>query len=86
MFGRKPRLPVDLAFELPAVDQSLSHSQYVQNLKDRLRESYALCRKNAQKSAERNELRFDKKVTDSSLEPGDRVLVRNVRLRGKHKL
>lgn len=52
MFRRKPRLPVDLAFELPVNDQSLSHSQYVQNLKDRLKESYALCRKNAQKSAE----------------------------------
>lgn len=86
MFRRKPRLPVDLAFDLPVNDQSLSHSQYVQNLKGRLKESYALCSKNAQKSAERNKLRFDKKVTDSSLEPGDRVLVRNVRLRGKHKL
>ncbi|XP_061593076.1 uncharacterized protein LOC133457765 [Cololabis saira] len=86
MFGRKPRLPVDLAFELPVNDQSMSHSQYVQNLKDSLKESYALCNKNAQKSAERNKLRFDKRVTESSLEPGDRVLVRNVRLRGKHKL
>lgn len=51
MFGRKPRLTVDLAFELPVNDQSLSHSQYVQNLKDRLKESYALCSKNAQKPA-----------------------------------
>ncbi len=86
MFGRQPRLPVDLAFGLPVDDQPLSHSQYVQGLKNRLKESYELCSRNAKKSAERNKVRFDKKVTDSSLEPGDRVLVKNVRLRGKHKL
>lgn len=35
---------------------------------------------------ERNKGRFDKRVTPSVLEVGDRVLVCNVRLRGKHKL
>ena len=77
MYGRRPRLPVDLVFALPVNDHSLSHSQYLHNLKNRLKESYALSSKNAKKSAERNKFRYDKKVTDSSLEPGDRVLVRN---------
>lgn len=87
LFGRQPRLPVDLAFDdLAFDDQPLSHSQYVHGLKNRLKESYKLCSANAKKCAERNKVRFDKKVTDSSLEPGDRVLVKNVRLRGKHKL
>ncbi len=36
--------------------------------------------------ASRNKARFDKHVVDSTLKEGDRVLVRNVRLRGKHKL
>lgn len=36
--------------------------------------------------AERNKVRFDQHVTESTLGVGDRVLVRNVRLRGKHKL
>lgn len=38
------------------------------------------------KSGERNKARFDQRVTPSSLKEGDRVLVRNVRFRGKHKL
>ncbi|CAI5656502.1 unnamed protein product [Oreochromis niloticus] len=59
---------------------------YVQGLKNHLKESYELSSRNAKKSAERNKTRFDQRVTGSSLEPGDRVLVRNVRLRGKHKL
>lgn len=43
----------------------------MQDLKNRLKESYELSRKNAKKSAEGNKLGFDKKVTDSSLEPSD---------------
>lgn len=87
MFGRQPRLPIDLAFNVPLNrHQYRSHSQYVQNLKTRLQESYRLATRNAAKNAERNKVRFDKRVTESTLEVGDRVLVRNVRLRGKHKL
>lgn len=86
MFGRQPRLPVDLAFGLPASKQPKSHSHYVHDLKGRLQESYKIATENATKIAERNKLRFDKRVVESTLEAGDRVLVRNVRLRGKHKL
>lgn len=87
MFGRQPRLPVDLAFGLPYQDgPRQSHSEYVNHLKTNLKESYLLASRGMSKSAERNKARFDKSVTHCSLEIGDRVLVRNVRLRGKHKL
>ena len=37
MFGRQPRLPIDIAFGLPLTDkQPLSHSQYVKKLKSHL--------------------------------------------------
>ncbi|XP_029957362.1 protein NYNRIN-like [Salarias fasciatus] len=87
MFGRKPRLAVDLAFGLPLnKDRKVTHMQYVESLKKRLEESYKLASQNAQKVADKNKARFDSKITVSELEPGDRVLVRNVRLRGKNKL
>lgn len=87
MFGRQPRLPLDLAFGLPTESNlQISHSQYVQQLKSHLKESYDVAMRNAQKLAERNKARFDKCVSESVLEVGDRVLVRNVRIRGKHKL
>ena len=87
MFGRQPRLPIDLAFGLPVTDnQTTSHSQYVQDLKSHLEESYKIATGNAEKVMQRNKARFDKHVTASELSVGDRVLVRNVRLRGKHKL
>ena len=86
MFGRQPRLPVDLAFGLPVSSPPKSHSHYVHDLKDRLEESYRVAIENSSKIAQRNKLRFDKRVIESTLESGDRVLVRNVRIRGKHKL
>ena len=87
MFGRQPRLPIDLAFGLPVTDnQTTSHSQYVQDLKSHLEESYKIATGNAEKVMQRNKTRYDKHVTASELSVGDRVLVRNVRLRGKHKL
>lgn len=86
MFGRQPRLPVDLAFGLPVHHQPGSHSQYVQNLRSHLETSYRVASENATKVADRNKTRFDKRVVESTLKEGDRVLVRNIRLRGKHKL
>ncbi|XP_043953102.1 uncharacterized protein LOC122820018 [Gambusia affinis] len=87
MFGRQPRLPVDLAFGLPVSEQpSTSHSQYVEKLKSHLKESYKIATENSEKVMWKNKLRFDKQVTAAELSVGDRVLVRNVKLRGKHKL
>ncbi len=86
MYGRKPRLPVDLAFGLPVNGSTKSHSQYVRDLKEGLRESYEIAIKNAARVAQRNKRRFDRHVVVSTLDVGDRVLVRNLRLRGKNKL
>ncbi len=87
MFGRQPRLPVDLAFGLP-VEKPVheSHSKYVQNIKARLEECYRITTHNASKSGMRNKDIFDKRVKESTFEVGDIVLLRNVRIRGKHKL
>lgn len=60
--------------------------QYVQSLKARLQESYRIASENAAKAAEKNKIRVDRKVLPSKLEVGDRVLLHNLRLRGKHKL
>lgn len=87
MFGRQPRLPIDIAFGLPVKDSSsTSHSQYVKSLKSHLKESYQLAIENSKKVADKNKKRFDARVREATLETGDRVLVRNLRLRSKHKL
>lgn len=87
MFGRQPRLPVDIAFGLsPEGSSKLSHSEYVKKLTESLTESYRLATEHSLKNALQNKQRFDRKVRESTLVAGDRVLVRNVGIRGKHKI
>ncbi len=63
MFGRQPRLPVDLIFNtVVSQDNPKFHSQYVQSLKTHLQESYKLAQKNAAKS-EREKKRETKSVS-----------------------
>uniref|UniRef100_A0AAX7TV04 Integrase catalytic domain-containing protein n=1 Tax=Astatotilapia calliptera TaxID=8154 RepID=A0AAX7TV04_ASTCA len=87
MFGRQPRLPIDLVLGIqPENANHKSHSEYVNNLRQRLEESYTLAAKNSQKIGERNKVRFDKRIRVAELCAGDRVLVRNMSIRGKHKI
>ncbi len=87
MFGRQPRLPIDLVLgTYPGKATSRSYSDYVKTLRDSLQESYTLASEHSKKMGEKNKTRFDKKIRAAELFVGDRVLVRNVNIRGKHKL
>lgn len=59
MFGRQPRLPLDIAFGVVSDEPPQSHSQYVTSLKSRLEESYKMAVENSRKVAERNKKRFE---------------------------
>jgi hypothetical protein len=88
MFGRHPRLPIDVAMGVePSERQSNDRSQdFVAGLRERLEASYQAATQAAEKSSARSKRRYDKKVRGSVVAVGDRVLVRHVGLRGKHKL
>ena len=87
MFGREARLPVDLCFRA-SDDESdeKSHYQYVDSLKRDLQRAYQLASQSAEKSHLRNKRAYDQKVSLQNIQEGDRVLLRNLGLRGKHKL
>lgn len=86
MFGREPQLPIDLCFDIsPQGYNSTTHSQYVRDLKKRLKCVCELASRNAEKRL-LNKKRWDAKVTAQPLEVGDRVLIRNLSLRKKHKI
>ena len=87
MFGREARLPVDLKFGTsPDNFTGSDHVKYVSGLRDQLTRAYKLASAASDKSASANKARYDSKVRTNDLKPGDRVLVRNVGLTGKHKL
>lgn len=87
MFGREARLPADLCFGTsPDGIEESSHSRYVARLKEDLKEAYKLASAAADKRHQRNKKAYNQRVGFQSLEIGDRVLLKNWGLKGKHKL
>ena len=63
-----------------------SHEDYASKLKGRFAFAYDAASKEAVRNAARQKFHYDLQVQHASLEPVDRVLVRNVGLKVKHKL
>ena len=82
LFGRSPRLPIDVIFDLEAETGAKSHAEYVTKWKSAMQEAYSLASKSATKSAMRVKRNYDKRMRSSALQVGDRVLVRNLTPRG----
>ena len=87
MFGRHPRLAVDAFLGLnPDTLTATTQTEYVGKLKNRLHFASQKALEESRKSAAHHKSHYDLKARSSVLQPGDRVLVRNVGLRGKNKL
>ena len=85
MFGRHPRLAVD-AFLGLGPEETNTQTEYAKQLRKRLDFAYKAATKGAQKNSGRYKFNYDLHVRESKLEAGDRVLMRLVGLKGKHKL
>ena len=87
MFGREARLPVDICFGVSSDSSSeKTYLKYVSDMKKQLQAAYKLAEGTAGKQNQGNKQRYDKKIRYTQLMPGDRVLIRNLGLKGKHKL
>ena len=88
LFGWHPRLSVDAYLGTsPAQDEASAGPQsYGKKLRARMTYAYDVASEHARKVALKNKENYDRGKQDVSLEVGDRVLVRNVTLRGKQKL
>ena len=87
MFGRKPRLPVDIIKGLAEGKQDMDYKEYVQKVRDSLSSAYERASQQASKLQLRNKAYYDRKAGAASVEVGDRVLVKRVRFKeGPHKL
>ena len=88
MFGRHPRLPVDVEFGIHKIgnDVSFSKSKFIDRLHKRLGHAYRKARTFAGKESDRQKVLFDRKSKDLRLEPGDIVLVRKTAWQARHKI
>ena len=81
LLGRSPGLPVDVIFGIePSV--SSDYPTYVKEWQSAMKEAYALASKRSESSGKKGKKQYDRKVNSSVLQPGDRVLVRNLSKRG----
>ena len=87
MYGRHPRLPVDVFLGLDPRDEGKGDAgKYVEELRKRMNYAYRLVSDRTSKLDARNKDKYDSRLRENTMEAGDRVLVRNLGIQGKHKL
>lgn len=87
MFGWNPKLPIDSFLGLDLGNEGDANPRgYVEKLQQRMQSAYAIAAEEARKTGLKNKERYNIKVRETKLEQGDKVLVRNVGLKGKNKL
>ena len=87
MIGRHLRLEIDDFLGLtPDALSAPTQTEYVRKLQERLHFAYKTATEMAKKATARDKVTHDLKARNSVLSPGDLVLVKNVSIRGKHKI
>ena len=81
MFGRVPRLPVDMFLGL-----STDYNTSVSSIQERLEAAYKSANEAAKLAKKHQAKGYNTKIRGHKLNKGDFVLVKNVGLKGKHKL
>ena len=88
MFGRHPRLPIDVEFGLnkPNCGDNSSKSRYIQKLRRRLNYAFQKASKYSDQQASKYKKSYDKSAKGPQLYENDLVLVKIVAHKGRHKL
>jgi hypothetical protein len=86
MFGRQPKLPIDLAFGLITEKERKPHTKYIQEIRERLVQAYKLASEASIKAQTKQKEGYDLRTRGAIIEPGDSVLVRIVAFDNKHKI
>jgi transposase InsO family protein len=87
MFGREPKLPVDIEYGLGKQKlDPVAYSDYVKKLRDQVAVAYDLTIKNTRKRQLEQSGYYNKKVCGAPLQTGDLVLVRNKQVHEYDKL
>ena len=78
LFGRKPRLPIDIIFGNSKVTTVKGYPEYLKQWKN----AYRIAAEKAEQCAAHGREEYNRKARSSELKPGYRVLVKNVVERG----
>uniref|UniRef100_A0A3B3SNI1 Gypsy retrotransposon integrase-like protein 1 n=1 Tax=Paramormyrops kingsleyae TaxID=1676925 RepID=A0A3B3SNI1_9TELE len=87
MFGRVPRLPVDVMFRQVLRDPMVvDYSSHAKTLLSHLHEAASIAQRHSTKEQQKQARGYNKRVKGTHLNVGDRVLIANKGERGRRKL
>ena len=88
MFGRHPRLPIDVEFGLhkPNCSDNCSKSRYIQKLRRRLNYAHKKASKYSSEQAQKYKTSYDRSVKGPQLQVNDLILVKIVAHKARHKI
>ena len=87
MFGRTPKLRLDIDLGIPMVEQEqTSHQNYAQKLHSKLQWAYQKAQDNNKRESEHHKRYYDQRMRCMKLKPDDLVTVRVKPLTGDHKI
>ena len=86
MFGRTPKLPIDIQLQPHTREAESTYSEFVQNLKKQLQYAWDLAKEHQKRASEKQKKYYDLHQRGAVLNIGDVVLVKKVGFQGPHKL
>ena len=88
LFGREPRLPIDVEFGLKRGNQQVlaSRSNYITRLRRRLRFAHKKAKQVAGRQQARHKGIYDRRCKGAALDIGDLVLVKKTAWKGRNKI
>ena len=86
LFGREPRLPIDLLLPSPEITGAKTFTGYIEGLRERVKHAHQVVQARLKGKGEASQKWYAKKVRGATLQPGDQVLLRQIGLQGKNKL
>ena len=86
LFGREPRLPIDLLLPSPDTTGAKTFTGYIEGLRERLKHAHQVVQARLTGKGEASQKWYAKKVRCATLQLGDQVLLRQIGLQGKNKL
>ena len=79
MFGRNPRLPIDLLFEQVNKDEMKGYNKFVEEWSSMMKEAYQRADQSSKDSASQGKRVYDRRIRSSLLHTGDRVLIKRMK-------
>ncbi|CAF1005522.1 unnamed protein product, partial [Brachionus calyciflorus] len=77
MYGRKPKLPIDLVYKIPNLNLKFDPNGYAEYIKNKFTKMYETVRKNRDVRVLKNKVIYDRQVMAAKFKEGDAVWLKN---------